>query len=1070
MLSAILRLSLNNRLLVLAAAVVLSVSGFYAAVTLPIDVLPDLNRPTVTIMTEAPGLAPEEVERQVTFHVENAVNGAVGVERVRSFSGLGISMVFVEFAWQTDLWRDRQIVQERLATINEKMPGGIVPQMGPIGSLMGEIMHIGMRTDRLDPMEMRTLADWVIRPALLSVKGVSQVSVIGGDLKQYQVRVDPEKLRIFELTLQDVEAALSAANLNSGGGFIVGPNTEKVVRNLGRVQNPADIASALVAMRRGSDHGTPRPVRIADVAEVVEAGRLVKRGDASINGDAAIIMSVQKTPNVDTRDLTARIVAALESLKASLPAGVELEMDMFRQADFIDRAIENVFEALRDGSILVVFVLILFLLNIRTTIITLTSLPLSLLITALVFTWFDMTLNTMTLGGIAVAVGTLVDDAIVNVENVFRRLRENAALAAPRPTLKVAYDASMEVRGPILYGTALVLLVFLPLFFLGGVEGRLFRPLAVGYIVSILASLLVAITVSPVLCSHLLANVKPGGQNMDGAVLRTCKAVTRRIYRFTLPRPFVVLGVCGAMLVGAGILLTQLGTGFLPPFNEGTATVFVIGTPGTSLAQSNRLGTRAEQLLLEIPEIKSVSRRTGRAEQDEHVEGVQNSEIGVEFWSADDVRNREGQATSSGRRPPQTLRSRPEVDEAIHDKLADLPGVFIEIGAPLGHRIAYMLSGVRTDVAIKIFGEDFNELRETALKVEAALAEVPGVADLSIERQTEVPQLHLKVDRAEAARYGFTVAEVIEAFEMATNGRTINEVFQGQRTYDLVVLLGEEYRQNPDRLAEMRLISPTGAVVLLGDVARIVETAGPNQIGRENTRRRILVSCNVRGRDLGSTVQQVQQTIEQQVDLPPGCFVRLEGTFESQQSGTRTILGFSVFSLLGMFLLLYSQFRSVRVVAQILISIPFAFIGAVVALWLVGQTFNLASLVGFIGLCGIAARNGVLMISHYLHLIREEGMQFGEELVIKGSQERVAPVLMTALTAALALIPLAMQSGQPGKEILYPVAISIIGGLITSTVLDFCVCPTVFLRFGGKAAQLLASERVKASEEAIPAS
>lgn len=1062
MLRAIIKYSLNNRPLVLATAFLLSAFGLYTAVNLPVDVLPDLTRPTVTILTEAHGLAPEEVEQQITFHIENAVNGATGVERVRSFCGLGISMIFVEFGWDTDLWRDRQIVQERLTTINEKMPTGITPQMGPVGSLMGDIMLIGMRSNSTDPMELRTLAEWVVRPALLSVKGVSQVSVVGGELKEYQVRADPERLRQFDLTLHDLEEALAASNINRGGGFIVGTNQESVVRNLGRVKSIQDIENTLVAMRQSATEGRPRSVLVSDVADVVEAGRLIKRGEGSMNNKLSVLLSIQKAPGVDTRELTDRIDAAVTALRPSLPDDLELNTNLFRQAHFINRAIHNVFEALRDGSLLIVIVLVLFLLNARTTLITLSALPLSLFITALVFALLDMTLNTMTLGGIAVAIGALVDDAIIDVENVFRRLKENRASPNSLPVMRVVYQASLEVRAPILYGTVLVLLVFLPLFFLSGMEGRLFEPLAIGYIISILASLLVSMTITPVLCYYLLGGIKMDGPGEDSLALRACKAAARKIYQVTLPRPFTVLGLCLVLLMGAAFLLTQLGTGFLPPFNEGTATVFVYASPGTSLHESNRLGSLVEELMLGLPDVKSISRRTGRAEQDEHIHGVHISEIDIEFWTDEEAGNPEDHIVPNGRRPPppESLRSRAEIEKVIEKKLAVIPGVNIEIGAPLSHRIAHMLSGVRTDVALKIFGEDLDTLHRLAEQVKTLLADIPGVADLSVEQQIEVPQVHLKVDRVEAARYGFTIAEVISAFEMATNGKVISEVFEGQRIYNLVVLLNEEYRSRPDRLATMRLVSPDGAIVLLDNVADIVETRGPNQIGRENARRRIIVSCNIRDRDMGSTVQQINQTVTDRLELPQGYFTRLEGTFESQKRGTQTILALSVLSLLGMIALLYNQFRSVAVVIQVLLNIPFAFIGAVVALWLVGESFNLASLVGFIGLCGIASRNGVLMISHYLHLSRSEGIPFSKELVIKGSQERVAPVLMTALTAALALIPLAAQAGQPGKEILYPVAITIIGGLITCTLLDFFVTPTVFLRFGRKAAERIEADGV----------
>lgn len=1069
MLNAIIRFSLHNRVLVLAAAALLAAYGLFTATRLPTDVLPDLNRPTVTVLTEAPGLAPEEVETQVTFHLETALNGAVGVERVRSTSGLGLSVVYVEFAWGTDIRYDRQVVQERLNQVAEKLPPSVIPVMGPVSSIMGEIMLVGLRSDTLPPMEVRSLADWVIRPALLSVAGVAQVTVMGGQVKQFQVLADPEKLRRYDLTLTDLDQALENANENSGGGFIVGSSQEFVVRNLGRVTSVADIESSLVATR--TSEGVTVPVLVRDVAAVREGGAPIKRGDGSMNARPAVIMAIQKQPGADTRDLTGRLDHALDALRSTLPKDLVINADLFRQSHFIQVAIDNVIEALRDGSILVVIVLILFLMNVRTTLITLTALPLSLLITALVFKLFGETINTMTLGGIAVAIGELVDDAVVDVENVFRRLRENRHLPDPRPAMDVVFDASSEVRNSIVFGTAVVLLVFLPLFALSGVEGRLFQPLAVAYIVSILASLAVSLTVTPALAFYLLPNMKRMQEEKDGLVLRSCKRFARILYDRTLPRPWTVIGVAVGLVALGGVLVSRLGSEFLPAFNEGTATINVIADPGISLVESDRLGARAEELILSVPEVKSTGRRTGRAEQDEHAEGVHYSEIDVDFWTAVEAIKPDTHTTVDGRKPPKVVRAKQTVLAEIRQKLDALPGVAVSLGQPISHRIDHLLSGVRAQIAVKIAGSDLNTLRNLADQVRAAMNGIAGVVDLQVEKQVLIPQIRIRVNREAAARVGFRPAELVRTLETALKGKVVSQVLDGLKSYDLVVMLDESVRNDVRRLNDVRLISPTGAVVLLSDVAGITETPGPNQISRENVQRRIVVSANVQGRDLGRTVADIDKSLAMDLPsekIPAGYSLTIGGQFEAQQSATRLILILGALALVAMFAVLYSHFRSAEMVLQVMLNIPFAFIGSAFALWLAGETFSVASLVGFISLCGIASRNGILMITHYIHLMTQESMAFGREMVVRGSQERVAPVLMTALTTGLGLVPLVLAAGQPGKEILYPVALVVLGGLTTSTFLDFCITPTVFLRFGGRASAHVVAEWRASHEKMQP--
>ncbi len=1053
MLKAIVRVSLNNRLLVMLATVALTVYGLVTAMRLPIDVLPDLNKPTVTILTESPGLAPEEVEVLVTYPIETVMNGAAGVERVRSVSGIGLSVVYVEFEWGTDIRFNRQMVQERLNQTAERLPDGITPFMAPISSIMGEIMLVGVTSETLTPMEVRTLADWTIRPTLQAIPGIAQVTVMGGELKQYQVRADPEKLRIFDLTFADLREAVEESNKNSGGGFIVGENEESVVRNLGRVRTVDDLANALVATRVSDEAAVP--VRVRDVARVLEAGSPIKRGEGSMNGRPAVIMAISKQPHADTRELTAKIDETIEQLRATLPDGVVVNGDLFRQSHFIGNAIENVIEALRDGAILVVIILALFLLNVRTTAITLMAIPLSLLTTFIVFLILGESINTMTLGGIAVAMGELVDDAIVGVENVYRRLRENRHATSPRPVLTVIFQATSEVRGPIVIGTTIVLLVFLPLFALPGLAGRLFQPLAIAYIISILASMVVSLTVTPVMAYYLLPRMKRMEHTKDSFILRWCKSLALRCYKLALPRPRIVVGICAVLVVAAGVRVATMGSEFLPSFNEGTATINVLANPGISLIESDRLGTRAEELILSIPEVKSTGRRTGRAEQDEHAEGVQYSEIDVDFWTREEAQQPQEHVTYAGRRAPSTLRPRQVVLAEIREKLAELPGVSSNVGQPISHRIDHLESGVRAAIVVKVFGPDLRELRRLAQQIRAAMDGLPGVVDLQVEQQVLIPQVRIRVDADNAARYGFRVGDLIETLETMMNGTVVSQVIDGIKQFGLVVMLDERWRGQLDELGTLRLISPSGAVVLLSDVASISQVPGPNQVARENTQRRIVISCNVQGSDLGSTATAIRESIAMDVSFPEGYSMRLEGQFESQQQATRIIVALGALSLLVMFGILYSHFSSSIMAVQVMLNIPFAFIGSVLALWLSGEPFSVASLVGFISLCGISSRNGVLMISHYLHLMQEEGMAFGREMIIRGSQERVAPVLMTALTTGLGLIPLTLAAGQPGKEILYPVAVVVIGGLITSTILDFFVTPTVFLKFAGNASNRL---------------
>jgi len=1030
----IIRFSLRNRLFVVAVAAMIVAYGGYILTRLPVDVFPDLNRPTVTIFTEAEGLAPEEVESLVTFPIESAMNGATGVQRVRSASTIGLSIVWVEFDWSQDVYLARQIVTEKLQQVAERLPDRTRPVLGPISSIMGEIMLVGLTSEdpAVDSMELRTLADWSLRQRLLSVPGISQITVIGGDVKQYQVLASPEKLRAHGLSLHDLEEAVANTNVNSTGGFILRDYEESLVRNLGRITGLDDLANAIVP---GTPHGAP-PLPLKQVAEVRLGGPLAKRGDAGVDAGPAVILSIQKQPGADTVQLTRRIEAELAAIQGTLPAGVVIHGEIFRQSQFIEHAVRNVEEALRDGAILVVIVLFIFLLNFRTTFITLTAIPISILVTAIVFHYFGLSINTMTLGGLAVAIGELVDDAIVDVENVFRRLRENRHKPDPAPVLEVVFSASSEVRNSIVFATVIVVLVFVPLFALGGIEGRIFAPLGVAYIISIVASLFVSLTVTPALASYLLPNMKRMAEDKDGWLVRWIKAAEGRLLHWAFPRAWLVFTLVALLLAAALAKVPFFGREFLPPFNEGSVTINLVTVPGTSLAESNRIGALAEKLVKQVPEVKQTGRRTGRAELDDHAEGVHSSEIEVEL-------------KKSGRR-------REEILNDIRAQLEVIPGLGINIGQPISHRIDHLLSGVRAQIAIKIFGEDLTTLRTKAEELRALMAGIPGVVDLQVEQQVLVPQTHIRLDRAQAAKYGVMIGEVAEMSELALQGRVVSQVLEGQKTFDVVLRLADQARNSPDVIAALPVDTTAGGLVPLGLLAQVEEAKGPNIIVREGVQRRIVVQANVSGRDLVAVVQEIQRTAAEKLRLPAGYYLTYGGQFESQATASRLIAFLSVFSIAGMFLVLYAHFRSAMFAAQIMLNIPFAFIGSVVGVWLSGGVFSIATLVGFITLTGIAARNGIMMISHYLHLMEHEGERFDLKMIIRGTQERLVPVLMTALTAALALVPLILAAGEPGREILHPVAVVIFSGIFSSTLLDLVVTPLVFWKFGrGSVARLL---------------
>ena len=1024
MFNALVSTSLRNRLLVLAAAAILVLYGSLTLTRLPVDVFPDLNKPVVTLMTEAEGLAPEEVELLVSFPMETAMNGMPGVTRVRSVSGVGLSIVFVEFDWGTDIWVNRQQVAERLSLVRAQLPPAVIPQMAPVSSIMGEIMLVAMSTDgRASPMELREQADWVVRPRLLTIPGISQVIPIGGEVRQYRVTPDVTRMHALDVTHEEVVAALRQFGANSGGGYVDQAGREYLIRNIGRTTRLEDLANAPLTLRNG------QPILLRQVATVEFAARL-KRGEAGSMGRPAVILSIQKQPAADTVALTRAVEAALAELQRVMPGGVSVDRVQFRQADFIQASIGNVEKVLLEAMAVVAVVLFLFLMNVRTTLISLTAIPLSVLITVVVFHLFGLSINTMTLGGLAIAIGELVDDAVVDVENVFRRLRENREKADPLPILTVVARASQEVRSGIVYATMIVILVFVPLFALSGIEGRLFAPLGIAYIVSILASLVVSITVTPVLCYFLLPRMKRMDHG-DGWMVRKLKRGNERALLWAFGRPSLVYLTAGAGVAIALATLPFLPRAFLPPFNEGTLTISLQFQPGISLAEANRLGTVAERLIMEVPEVSSVGRRTGRAELDEHAEGVHSSEIDVTLAVSE--------------------RGKQDIAADIRARLGVLPGS-ANVGQPISHRLDHLLSGVRAEIALKIYGDDLDTLRSLADQMQQRLGRIQGLRDLQIERQVRIPQLQVAVNHERAALYGVSAATVARAVQDMSGGQVVSEVVDGSRRFDLVMRLADSDRTGAG-LASLMVETPGGRVPL-SVLAELRDTDGPNQILRENGRRRIVVLANTDGSDMSAIVERIRAEIAAS-PLPPGYFLSLEGTFQAQEEASRLIALLSLVSLSLIFMVLYSRYRSAVLALIIMGNVPLALVGAVAALWIAGQPLSVASMIGFITLAGIATRNGILKVSHYLNLALLEGMPWGLDLVLRGSLERLTPVLMTALSAGFALIPLMIGASEPGKEILHPVAVTIFGGLITATLLDTFLTPLLFHRFGRPALERL---------------
>lgn len=1029
MLNKIIHFSLQNRILVLVASVLLLVGGTYTAMHTEVDVFPDLTAPTVVVMTEANGMAAEEVEQLVTFPIETAVNGATHVRRVRSSSTHSFSVVWVEFDWDTDIYLARQIVSEKLSLVAEELPESVgKPTLGPQSSILGEMMIVGLTADSTSMLDLRTLADWTIRPRLLSTGGVAQVAVLGGDIKEYQIQLDPERMRHYGVTLGQVLGATRGMNLNANGGVIYEYGNEYIVRGLTATTNTELLGKTVVKSATDSDGSLAAPVLLEDVADVRIGAQTPKLGLASERAKPAVLLTVTKQPATSTLELTGKLEAALQDLQKNLPPDVKVSTDIFRQSRFIESSIGNVRKSLVEGGIFVVIVLFLFLANVRTTLISLVTLPLSLVVSVLVLHYMGLTINTMSLGGMAIAIGSLVDDAIVDVENVWRRLHENRLLPPERrlPVLQVVFNASREVRMPILNSTLIIVVSFVPLFFLSGMEGRMLVPLGIAFITALAASTVVALTLTPVLCSYLLRSKENSNEadSGDSAVARTLKKAYGIVLEKALQHKRAVLG-CTVLLfaVALGLFFT-LGRSFLPPFNEGSFTINLSSLPGISLEESDAIGRRAEELLLTVPEIQTVARKTGRAELDEHSRGVNGSEIEAPFELTD--------------------RSRSEVVAEVREKLATLSGVNVEIGQPISHRIDAMLSGTKANIAIKLFGDDLNRMFSLASQIRDKIQDVEGVADLTVEQQIERPQLTLTPRREMLARYGITLPQFAEYVNACLAGEAVSQVYEQGKSFNLTVRLRDDLRDQASKIGDLMIDTGDGRQVPLNYVADIRSSMGPNSISRENVKRKIVISANVADRDLRSVVTDIQARIDADIKLPEGYHVEYGGQFESEQAASRTLLLTSLMSIVVIFLLLYHEFRSVRESAVILINLPLALIGGVFALLLTTGEVSIPAIIGFISLFGIATRNGMLLISHYNHLQRVEGYSLHDS-IIRGSLDRLNPILMTALSSALALIPLALGGDLPGNEIQSPMAKVILGGLLTSTFLNGFIIPIVYL-------------------------
>ena len=1026
MLNKIIGFSLQNRILVLVASVLLLIGGTYTAMHTEVDVFPDLNAPTVVIMTEANGMAAEEVEQLVTFPVETAVNGATGVRRVRSSSTNGFSVVWVEFDWDTDIYLARQIVSEKLAVVSESLPANVgKPTLGPQSSILGEMLIVGLTADSTSMLDLRTIADWTIRPRLLSTGGVAQVAVLGGDIKEYQVQLDPERMRHYGVTLSEVMNITREMNLNANGGVLYEYGNEYIVRGVLSTDKVDQIAKAVVR----SNGVSGAPILLEDIADVQVGAKLPKLGTASERGKHAVLLTVTKQPATSTLELTDKLEASLQDLQKNLPADVKVSTDIFRQSRFIESSIGNIQKSLLEGGIFVVIVLFLFLANIRTTVISLVTLPLSLIASILALHYMGFTINTMSLGGMAIAIGSLVDDAIVDVENVYKRLRENRLKPAGEqlPILEVVFNASKEVRMPILNSTLIIIVSFVPLFFLSGMEGRMLVPLGIAFIVALAASTVVALTVTPVLCSYLLGKEKTkkqNNENSDSAVARKMKQWYGSALTFVLGHKKGVLGgTIGLFVVALGCFFT-LGRSFLPPFNEGSFTINISSLPGISLEESDKMGHRAEELLLSIPEIQTVARKTGRAELDEHALGVNVSEIEAPFELKD--------------------RSRSELVAEVREKLGTIVGANVEIGQPISHRIDAMLSGTKANIAIKLFGDDLNRMFTLGNEIKSAIQGIPGIADLNVEQQIERPQLVISPKREMLAKYGISLPEFSEFVNVCLAGEAVSQVYEKGKSFDLTVRVKDNLRDEMEKIRNLMIDTGDGQKIPLNYVAEIRSAMGPNTISRENVKRKIVISANVADRDLRSVVNDIQAQVDAQIKLPEGYHIEYGGQFESEQAASRTLALTSFMSIVVIFLLLYHEFRSVKESAIILINLPLALIGGVFALLITTGEVSIPAIIGFISLFGIATRNGMLLISHYNHLQQEEGYGVYDS-VIRGSLDRLNPILMTALSSALALIPLALSGDLPGNEIQSPMAKVILGGLLTSTFLNGFIIPIVYL-------------------------
>ncbi|MBI2966543.1 MAG: efflux RND transporter permease subunit [Bacteroidetes bacterium] len=1033
MLNRIINFSLSNRLLIVVASVLLIVFGSYVATRMEVDVFPDLTAPTVVVLTEAHGMAPEEVEKLVTFPIETSVNGATNVRRVRSSSSAGISIVWVEFEWNTDIFKARQIVNEKIIAVGEKLPVGVGnPVMAPQSSIMGEIMLISLTADSSSQMDLRTIADWTIRPRLLATGGVAQVVVIGGEYKQYQILASPQKMNYYHVSLSELLRASEQANGNSSGGFMNEYSNEYIVKGIGRTNDVNELGKSVIKMVDGN------AVKIEDVAEI-KIGASLKIGDGSLKGNPAVIMTVMKQPATNTLELTQKIDDGIADIQSNLPKDIHINTKIFRQADFINASISNIQKTLLEGSIFVVVILFLFLMNWRATIISLLAIPISLIVSILILKWLNFTINTMSLGGMAIAIGALVDDAIVNVENVFKRLKQNIHKpeAERKEKLKVIFDASCEIRTSIVTATFIIIVAFVPLFFLSGMEGKLLAPLGIAFIVSLFASLIVSITLTPVLGSYLLADEEMlQKQHKESWLVERLQNIYTSALTKVMKIKKTVIAVSLVLLIAALVVMSQLGRSFLPEFNEGSLVISAVSLPGISLEESNKIGTRVEQALLSVPEIKTTTRRTGRAESDEHAQGVNAAEIDAPFVLE--------------------KRSRKEFMAEVRQKLSGVSGVNITIGQPIGHRIDHMLSGTRANIAIKIFGTDLNKLFTISNQIKSEIQNIDGLVDLSVEQQVEIPQVQIKAKRDILNHYGITIGEFNEFIDVAFAGEKVSEIYEGNKTFDLILCFDNankgkienirntliDIHNEPKLIHSTTDLTNTHSVIPLHYVADIVSTTGPNTINRENVQRKTVVSANVAGQDQKSVVQEIQKIIYEKVKLPEGYHIEYGGQFEAETEASKTLLITSLLSLLVIFLLLYQEFKNTKIASIILLNLPLALIGGVFSIYFTSGIMSIPSIIGFITLFGVATRNGILLVSHYKTL-REDGFNL-YDTIIHGSKDRLSPILMTALCAGLALIPLAVAGDLPGNEIQSPMAKVILGGLLTSTLLNIFIVPVVY--------------------------